>query len=68
EDAFEQLTTRLSANPYQWQKLGFFGRKAHRAVLQSKYVILYQVVEAEKRVVILRLRGAAEDWTNQPLP
>ena len=68
EADFEALTERLSVNPYQWQKVMIYGRVARRAIIQSRYILLYQVIEKEKRVVVLRVRGAAEDWTNQPLP
>ena len=64
---FRRLSKMISINPYQWQTVMIQDRRVHRAVVSTKYVVLYQVLSAEKVVNILRIRGAAEDWTNTPI-
>ncbi len=65
--AFDNLKNRLSISPLQWQKVPVVGVELRRAILLKKYVVLYDVFAAEERVVILRIRGTAEDWTNQSI-
>ena len=68
ESAFWQMVASLSAQPQRWQKIVVRGRTVHRAVLMQKLVLLYNVFPSEKRVAVIAMRGAAEDWTNQALP
>ena len=67
EADLEHLFQRLSNNPRQWQKVELYGQYVRRAVLRSNWIVLYTIVEQEQRVTILRIRGAAEDWTNEPI-
>ena len=40
----------------------------HRAIMMRQWIVLYTIIPEDKVVMIYRIRGAAEDWTNQPLP
>ena len=58
----------LSASPYQWQRVNINGLEVRRALINEKYIILYRIYPDLQVVHMLAIRGAAEDWTNQPLP
>ena len=68
EAAFQKLLQSLSAQPFRWQKQVVSGRIVRRAILQKRWIVLYTVNTRAQTVTVLALRGAAEDWTNQPLP
>ena len=68
ETAFWKLTDELSAQPFRWQTQIICGRKVRRAVIKRNWIVLYAVKPERKEVFISAIRGAAEDWTNQPIP
>ena len=65
--AFKQLKVTLSKQPFRWQKVVVRGRTVRRAVLMKNWVVLYAIFPDDEVVMIYSIRGAAEDWTNQPI-
>ena len=58
----------LEWNPKQWQRLPPPYHFIRKAILNKRLLLFYQVDERKKAIQVLAIRGAAEDWTNQPLP
>ena len=58
---------RLHAQPYLGSPIRRPAGLVHKALINRKTLLFYRVIEADASVEVLTIRGAAEDWTNQPL-
>ncbi|MFW5659262.1 MAG: type II toxin-antitoxin system RelE/ParE family toxin [Bacteroidota bacterium] len=64
---FDRILRQLSEHPGGWQEVNVSGRMLRRAIIKSHWIVLYDVDELKSRVLILAVRGAAEDWMNTPV-
>ncbi len=67
-ERFREVMQLLVRNPWQWQCLPPPHAHLRKAILTQEILLFYQVMEERQRVQVIAIRGAAEDWTNQPLP
>ena len=58
----------LEYMPERWQRLEPPRQHLRKAVIMHRYLLFFTVDNTERRVRVIAFRGAAEDWTNQPLP
>ena len=65
--AFDRVLKRLAIEPQAWQVVEVSGRSLRRAIIEGRWIVLYKIDHAQDRVVVLGLRGAAEDWMNMPI-
>ena len=63
-----ELINRLRHQPYLASPLDRKEGRIYKALIDKRYLLFYTVEDEHALIKILAIRGAAEDWTNQPLP
>ncbi len=62
------LIERLRHQPYLATPLNRPEGRIYKALIDRQHLLFYTIEETERLIIVIAIRGAAEDWTNQPLP
>ena len=68
EAALLTFTDQLKHFPLLWPEINISGQQVRKGVIGKDTIVLYAVNQRLQRAQLLAIRGAAKDWTNQPLP